>query len=188
MSLRVAILFLCVLFLIWSFYRYKWDNCVGWELSQIFFFCQIWPIHSIHHLAIDEQDLTFISIGTQTLRSFYGLTMNVRDVPKGEYKKMQPFIRSRKFSPKVSLMEHNLHFCSTRLVTRQQRPLRDQDPLWQIPLNAGTVRQREHCFSDPQPIWLSARYTTVHASSDWQRPKRIFSLVVKPSSQDIEQN
>lgn len=113
---------------------------------------------------------------------------HVRDVPKGEYKKMQPFIRSRKFSPKVSLMEHNLHFCSTRLVTGQQRPLTDQDPLWQIPLNAGTARQREHCFSDPQPIWQSARYTTVHASSDWQRPERIFSLVLKPSSQDIEQN
>lgn len=41
---------------------------------------------------------------------------------------------------------------------------------------------------EAQPIWLSIRCTPVHASSGLQRPERIFSLIIKLSFQDIEQD
>ena len=50
--------------------------------------------------------------------------------------------------------------------------------------------QREHCLtscSEPQSIQLVTRCTPVSAPSSWLRPERIFSLVTKLNSQDIEQ-
>lgn len=47
---------------------------------------------------------------------------------------------------------------------------------------------KEQGLSEPQLIGLPAKYTVVHASPGWQRPETIFLLVIKPNSQDIEQD
>lgn len=44
-----------------------------------------------------------------------------------------------------------------------------------------------NCVSELHFTWLVMRDTTVRVPSGWQRPERIFSLVIKPRSQDIEQ-
>lgn len=65
-------------------------------------------------------------------------------------------------------------------------------PLWQISLRVTIVRQREYCLwlhvLESQSIWLAVKCTPVHAPSGWWRPERIFSLVKKLISQDIEQD
>lgn len=64
-------------------------------------------------------------------------------------------------------------------------------PLWQIHLRVDTAGQRECglwlCAAELHFIWLVMRGTTVRVPSGWQRPERIFSLVIKPRSQDTEQ-
>lgn len=62
----------------------------------------------------------------------------------------------------------------------QQGSLMDQNPLRQIPLRIGSVRQRQGCFLDLEPTGLYA-----NACQYMPLPVRIFSLVIKPSSQDM---
>lgn len=65
----------------------------------------------------------------------------------------------------------------------QQGMLMDRNSSRQAPLRAGSVRQSQCCFSALEPIRLYAK-----ACQYMHLPVRIFSLVTKPSSQDMEQD